>query len=70
MIYASYLLLAKIAPHKYNETNKDEILGKLKILIKDKKFQAHNAERLEGVYSDSDENSKNSSGNSSSSFIV
>ena len=77
MIYASYLLLAKIAPHKYNETNKDEILGKLKILIKDKKFQAHNAERLEGVYSDSEENSKNSRSNrssrssrSSSSFIV
>jgi hypothetical protein len=74
MIYASYLLLSKIAPNKYNESNKDEILGKLKMLIKDKKFQAHNALRLEGVHSDSDENSRSGksgkSGKSSSSSIV
>jgi len=71
MIYASYLLLSKIAPDKFNESNKDEILGKLKMLIRDKKFQAHNALRLEGVHSDSDENSRSGkSGKSSSSSIV
>jgi hypothetical protein len=57
IIYASYLLLKKIDPKKYNEENKKDILNKLKILIKDKKFQTHNAERLIGIDSDSDDSS-------------
>jgi len=57
IIYASYLLLKKIDPKKYNEKNKKDILNKLKILIKDKKFQTHNDERLIGIYSDSDDSS-------------
>ena len=67
IIYASYLLLKKIDPKKYNETNKEDTLKELKILVKDKTFQAHNAERLIGVDTDTDEKSSKSS---KSSFIV
>jgi len=71
IIYASYLLLKKIDPKKFNEINKDDIMEKLKILVKDKTFQAHNAERLIGINTDSDEkSSKKSSKSSKSSFIV
>ena len=63
-------MLNKIDPKQYNETNKEDTMNKLKILVRDKTFQAHNAERLIGVNTDSDEKSSKSSSKSSSSFIV
>jgi hypothetical protein len=59
-------LLNKIDPKQYNETNKEDTKNKLKILVRDKTFQAHNMERLIGVNTDSDEKSSSSK----SSFIV
>ena len=53
---AAYLLLNKIEPDKYNADTKQAICELLKGLLKDRKFQAHNAKRLEGVDSDSDDN--------------
>lgn len=55
IIEACYILLNKIAPHKYNENSKDEIVNELRILLQDRTFQAHNAKRLKGIYTDSDD---------------
>jgi hypothetical protein len=55
IIEACYILLNKIAPHKYNENSKDEIVDELRILLKDRTFQAHNAKRLKDIYTDSDD---------------
>ena len=55
IIEACYILLNKIAPHKYNENSKDEIVNELRILLQDITFQAHNAKRLKGIYTDSDD---------------
>ena len=56
MIEASYILLNKIDPSKYNEKSKDIIVAELKTLLTDKTFQAHNAIRLKGVNTDSQDN--------------
>lgn len=55
MIEASYLLLNKVAPNEYNEKTKDIVCKQLKILIKDRTFQAHNAKRLNNVDTDSED---------------
>ena len=55
IIYASYLLLNKLEPSKYNKNNMENILHDLKILIKDTRFQEHNATKLMGVYTDIDD---------------
>lgn len=52
---AAYLLLNKIEPDKYNADTKQAICELLKGLLKDRRFQAHNAKRLEGVNSDSED---------------
>jgi hypothetical protein len=52
---AAYLLLNKIEPDKYNAETKPVICELLKGLLKDRRFQAHNAKRLEGVNSDSED---------------
>jgi hypothetical protein len=52
---AAYLLLNKVAPDKYNADTKPAICELLKGLLKDRRFQAHNAKRLEGIESDSDD---------------
>jgi hypothetical protein len=57
MVEASYLLLNKVAPEKYNAKTKVAICETLKLLLKDRKFQAHNAKRLIGVQSDSQDKS-------------
>ena len=62
MIEASYILLNKIDPSKYNEHNKDEIVAELKTLLQDKTFQAHNAIRLKGVNTDSQDIKSKSKG--------
>lgn len=55
LVEASYLLLNKVAPDKYNVNTKPAICELLKGLLKDRKFQAHNVKRLEGIDSDSDD---------------
>jgi hypothetical protein len=55
LIEAAYLLLNKVAPDKYNADTKQAICELLKGLLKDRRFQAHNAKRLEGIESDSDD---------------
>lgn len=57
MVEASYLLLNKVAPEKYNAKTKVAICETLKLLLKDRKFQAHNAKRLIGVHTDSQDKS-------------
>lgn len=52
---ASYLLLNKIDPDKYNEETKEVVCELLKGLLKDRKFQTHNFKRLDGVNSDSED---------------
>ena len=55
IIYAAYLLLNKLEPSNYNKNNMENILHDLKILIKDTRFQEHNATKLVGVYTDIDD---------------
>ena len=57
LIEAAYLLLNKVAPDKYNANTKPVICELLKGLLRDRKFQAHNAKRLEGVNTDSEDGS-------------
>lgn len=52
---AAYLLLNKIEPDKYNAETKPAVCELLKGMLKDRRFQAHNAKRLEGVNSDSED---------------
>jgi hypothetical protein len=57
MIEASYLLLNKVAPDEYNEKTKDIVCKQLKLLLKDRTYQTHNAKRLKGIETDSEDNS-------------
>jgi septum formation topological specificity factor MinE len=66
MVEASYLLLNKVSPNEYNENNKEAICEQLKQLIRDRTFQAHNAKRLLGVNTDSQDRSSHSGSRSSS----
>jgi hypothetical protein len=52
---ASYLLLNKIEPTKYNADTKPAVCELLKGMLKDRKFQTHNFKRLDGVNSDSED---------------
>ena len=52
---ASYLLLNKIDPTKYNAETKEAVCELLKGMLKDRKFQTHNFKRLDGVNSDSED---------------
>jgi hypothetical protein len=61
MVEASYLLLNKVSPNEYNENNKEAICEQLKQLIRDRTFQAHNAKRLLGVNTDSQDRSSSGS---------
>jgi hypothetical protein len=60
MVEASYLLLKKVSPNEYNENTKEAVYEQLKQLIRDKTFQAHNAKRLHGVNTDSQDRSGHS----------
>lgn len=64
LIEAAYLLLNKVAPEKYNANTKPVICELLKGLLRDRKFQAHNAKRLEGVNTDSEDGSGSGSSGS------
>ena len=57
MVEASYLLLNALEPENYNANTKEAICVVLKRLLKDKKFQAHNAKRLKGIQSDTEDKS-------------
>jgi hypothetical protein len=61
MVEAAYLLLNKISPNEYNENTKETVYEQLKQLIRDRTFQAHNAKRLQGVNTDSQDKSSRSS---------
>jgi hypothetical protein len=61
MVEAAYLLLNKVSPNEYNENTKETVYEQLKQLIRDRTFQAHNAKRLQGVNSDSQDKSSRSS---------
>jgi len=69
MAEASYILLNKIAPSKYNESNKVQMLAEFKTLLQDKKYQAHNATRLDGIESDSQDRKSSSKSKGINSII-
>jgi hypothetical protein len=62
-------LLNKIAPSKYNESNKVQMLAEFKTLLQDKKYQAHNAIRLDGIESDSQDRKSSSKSKGINSII-